>query len=1363
MPQYNTTLLEAPEPSAINAVSLHDNQLVKFSFDIHEVIFSVADHNLIFEFQNGGKIILTNFFAGGKGHLPNIILADGTEVKSTDFLNSINPDLLPAAGITAESSNMADGSGLNAYNDATGDMVDGISRMSGVNGGEQQWSRFTSVGDQTSILSAESTAYAGTIEPETPLLPQPPSITPQPPVLPGPDPIFPTDPELPSTPEPERPINPEPELPVAPEPELPGTPEPELPIVPEPELPQPEPEPPTGPTDPEPPVTPEPELPTEPELPATPEPEPEPPVEPEFPIVPEPELPQPEPEPPTGPTDPEPPVTPEPELPEPELPTEPEHLTYQARGVIYANGNQQASELSFQVLRDAAPIVGGGGASVNLSTAPGWEDNGYYTWSYDDSTGRVTYTLTDAGQAALNALPAGENLYDYVTVTVNGQSYNMQLVINGNGKFDSAAQDATDAASGILDSADGHILWGEWHNGSGSNAAVNTSDQNDEVLLSNTASGGGVGFTGSLSTNSGDDTVSLSAKMLSGDAYAVSGGIVNAGDNGNKNITVAAASAMGNAYGLTDLSSVSSGSGDDTLNINVSASGSGNRAYGVNKSSINLGEGDNQISINTSAANRYAYGLSGSSSLTTGAGDDTLRVNATGTSIVSAIDNSSVNLGNGDNLLDLSVRTVTGGSATMYGVNVGTVTAGAGNDTLNIAVQPSASSSGNAIYSSTVNLGSGDNVINISGATSGIISSTVTTGAGSDLIKIENLQSGGSQKYGVSGYTNLNTGEGNDTLTINLAGASSIEALRTGSVNMGNGDNLVSVKVNGESNSGGMNDSARLSMGSGNDILKMDITGSRSGWLAFGMHNRSSIDMGAGNDSLRINVASNATSNIMNNSVYTYGIASGAKISMGSGNDTMSIGSAAASPVSGVTVEADGVNSAYVDLGTGNNKLDINTSASGDKAIARGAYALYDQAYSIISDSGDDSLNFNVSASGKASATASGLSNVTLNAGSGSDALNITVLSNSAAGNSKAYGLELAKVNMGAGDDVVNINVSADTAYGISQGTNGYNKTIASALDLGNGDNALNVNAHGSDLAYGIHYSTVQSGDGNDNIDIRAEGHVSYGLNHGSITDTGGNNHLNIAGTTGMADSNLHLLGNGSNHIDIDGTAGYGMESSSINTGNGVDHFNIHGSEIGALNSYIITGDGDDAITLSGGAFAAKDTSVDLGGGNDHLALSGDISGLVMHGGAGMDTLHVDAMTINGDCNFNLSDLLDTGSNHIDGFEAIDMSGGTGNTLTIDSLLSSLGMDTSLNTDAFADGTDADLLNSLTNYALLRITGDTEPGAEDKVELSTSNGNNWANSNQQVTYDNVTYDVWHDSSANDQYIMIQQHIIVNAS
>lgn len=746
------------------------------------------------------------------------------------------------------------------------------------------------------------------------------------------------------------------------------------------------------------------------------------------------------------------------------------------------------------------------------------------------------------------------------------------------------------------DAADHADLGGERHEGLIQGVYAVSGTEHDDSFTRRT---GSVGLaSGSiLDLGAGDDLLTVDINAA-GSAYGIAGSSVRLAD-GDDRADITASGKGGPVYGVSG-GLLDMGDGNDILNIAATAAaGTNSWAYGLSGGAkADLGGGDNLATVSVTGAAR-AYGISGTPGgdrtfLAAGDGNDALTVNVLAGANASGVAMSyvDVNLGNGDNRLELNLQG--GVSASLTGMEQSKVTMGAGSDVLNISMN----NTGYGVSNSTINMGEGNNRITITGAGTGLYGN-VTMGSGDDSLIIASTEPGSANRYGLVGSGSVIMGAGNDLVSVALAGGSA-EAMRTGVLNMGEGSDNVSFQVNSSTYSaGGMDDRARLLMGAGDDLLTISASARVGGAtaLAYGLHNGSSVDLGDGDDVACLDVSASGASA----AAYAYGLASGSSISAGKGNDTLALRVSSSTRGLSGTAEAVGVNAASLDMGAGGDILNIDVSASGARATARGGYSLYSQNNTVDAGAGDDAITVSATAAGTESAQAAGVSNAILLAGTGNDHLAVSALA--VGGNAVAMGLQQAVVNLGDGSDTVHISARSDgDAYGLTNGTNGLKVTGGSSLDLGAGDDQLVIDVHAGQNAYGIHKSTLLAGDGDDSVLITAEGAHSHGL-HEAVLDLGaGNDRLEIRAETAVRDSSI-TLGAGNDYLNVSGTID---GHATILAGDGRDILRLDGALTGSGLGQLIDAGADDDLIILGRNFSMQGQA--------------DI-----HGGTGVDTLKLES------------------------------------------------------------------------------------------------------------------------------------------
>ena len=308
-------------------------------------------------------------------------------------------------------------------------------------------------------------------------------------------------------------------------------------------------------------------------------------------------------------------------------PTDPVESPYNARAVAY-NTNGSTDSVRFF-------LVDANGDRI-LITDPS-QLNGY---SFSSENGLIDVDLSNViinadGSITLpfssdyydliaknGGISGLENLDDYITISYNGDEYDMQVIINHDGNY--TPQDAEDLRKS------GHTDLEEWHS-SADNILGDTSKEsaggNDAMWFKNISTENGEHA--SIDTGSGNDTMDVEGGLYT----ETNGNITIDLGAGDDKVTV-----NGGLYTESDGSiAINLGDGDDTMKVGgylMSESGG--------KINIDLGDGTNAFS----SAGFWIEGENSNATITGGSGVDTVTVNGA----LTAEDKGSIamNLGDGD-------------------------------------------------------------------------------------------------------------------------------------------------------------------------------------------------------------------------------------------------------------------------------------------------------------------------------------------------------------------------------------------------------------------------------------------------------------------------------------------------------------------------------------------------------------------------------------------------------------------------------------------------------------------------------------------------------------------------------------------
>lgn len=841
----------------------------------------------------------------------------------------------------------------------------------------------------------------------------------------------------------------------------------------------------------------------------------------------------------------------------------------------------------------------------------------------------------------------------------------------------------------------------------------------------------GSGVSSNIVGSTADDTVDVTGALLSVDYGAVR---ILTGEGDDK---VDVTGQIWNRFNGT--TTVDAGAGDDSISFH--ATGKVHFADQKAATLINAGEGDNAIYIgdgtetNTNAA----------TTIKAGSGDDAITL--AGQMLTTSNAKTTIDAGAGDNTVAVG-RMVTQGNE--YGVTGGTniVQTGGGKDTVAIGTGGVAMHSVGANSSNTVSTGAGDDSINISGSVQSLTSgrNVIDAGAGDDAINLTGGASYAMYAGGEGSRNVIDAGEGNNTVNVNKwanATDGGANVIQTGS-----GDDVITFggTVTSQTDSGGFGGTTEVDAGDGDNTLNFNYEVRASGKFV----------QGAGQPEL--------------------GEGGSMAVSTGSGYDKITFSRAVGASAGSIL---------NIDAGDGDNEL----------AFGNTLQTHLNSTTHITTGSGDDTLNLKHVQSGADAHTV-------INTGSGNDTVTID---STGGANVKGVVAYLGGSNT-ISSDTVNIHgvekgIEADRmSYTSQQGYVGAD-TAQNVISAAN----VNISADNSGTASGnaayAMYAAGKDGASVQNI-VQAQG-SQVNVADGSITF--GHAHavtVVISAASGSAEKAVALLAKGSavnyivgselgdsitiqGHVQVEKNTTYGskeMGENIISTGAGDDTVSIQGHvQVGALNIY--AGEGSDTLVLVADSLDQfneyyRDWLMDMDGTewegmgiesvqvqvSDPSINLADIAWLTSPSGvfasSGTDVL----LSVNDDydLNVNIDGYGDAGGTSlgelagvVDGFDSLDMSGGAADTLNIDGLLDGLG-----NLDPL-DGDDVTILSGdsisaadLVGGLVLRITGDV---GQDTVTL----GGNWdQNAAGSVEYGSVTYDIYTTSDADNQYVLVQQNLLM---
>ncbi len=167
----------------IQKIDISANQEIVFEFNpASETVVEHIDGNLVFFFDDQGQIMLTGFYELNSDDLP-VLVVNGEEISALDFLAGFGDEsLLPAAGAESSQASNSDSSGISAYGDEAGSIVDGIDGLGTL--GRNFWESNEDSGRlaDTGVLRTAAYQPPTTVNPKDPdPNPNPPEGNPNPP------------------------------------------------------------------------------------------------------------------------------------------------------------------------------------------------------------------------------------------------------------------------------------------------------------------------------------------------------------------------------------------------------------------------------------------------------------------------------------------------------------------------------------------------------------------------------------------------------------------------------------------------------------------------------------------------------------------------------------------------------------------------------------------------------------------------------------------------------------------------------------------------------------------------------------------------------------------------------------------------------------------------------------------------------------------------------------------------------------------------------------------------------------------------------------------------------------------------------
>ena len=553
-------------------------------------------------------------------------------------------------------------------------------------------------------------------------------------------------------------------------------------------------------------------------------------------------------------------------------------------------------------------------------------------------------------------------------------------------------------------------------------------------------------------------------------------------------------------YATTGNTTITGGAGIDTL-----VGGSGNDIIYSTTGNTTITGGSGSESLVGGSGNDIIYATTGNTTITGGSGSETL-VGGSGNDIIySTTGNTTITGGSGH-------ETLVGGQGNeiIYSTTGNTtITGGSGSETL-------VGGSGNdIIYSTTGNTtitgGSGSESI-VGGQGNDIIytttgNTTITGGSGSESIvggqgnDIIYTTTGNTTITGGSGSETITGGSGNDIIysttgNTTITGGSGSETLTGGS-----GNDIIFATTGNTTITGGSG-SETLTGGSGKDIIfattgNTTITGGSGSETLVGGQGNDIIYATTGNTTITGGSGSESLVGGSGNDII-YATTGNTTITGGSGSETL-VGGSGNDIIYGSSASAIIVGGSGNSSITGGSGDDVIVGGSGDDVIVGGTGN--DQ---ILGGTGNDSIE-------------GGSGNDTVTGGSGNDTI--------------SGGMGNDFITGGTGDDSITGGSGSDSIVGGSGADIIYGGTLSSTITGGSGNDSI-VGGPGSDVIYGgTGSSTITGGGGNDSIVGGSGNDIIFG-GPGNDTLSGGTGNATISGgggsdtiTAGGFDSWLLLFG----------------------------------------------------------------------------------------------------------------------------------------------------------------------------------------------------------------------------------------------
>lgn len=479
----------------------------------------------------------------------------------------------------------------------------------------------------------------------------------------------------------------------------------------------------------------------------------------------------------------------------------------------------------------------------------------------------------------------------------------------------------------------------------------------------------------------------------------------------------------------------------------------------------------------------------------------------------------------------------------------------------------------------------------------------------------DNIELNKDIKGNIANHTNLNTNDGDDTVSIKA----NLENLH---LNTGSGNDVVNfdkeVTISGTANSGSNANSTSIDLYSGDDVVNINAG------LTI---NKASISLGATTNDPNYNAHNESGTNELNINANITGIGSDWRnkntVSMGDGDDTVNF-------KDGVKVEK-----VFINMNAGENTakgshvtledVRLDTATSYTKAGETSNVEFSDSTFRNVE------INFGVNTAADVNL---GVQNVKL-----TNVIGDHVTANAQDHLEVKGGSYTGGANYFSSKDIVIDDITVDQASigsfsGVSSVANISNLTATNRVGLRYGDGDDTINLNGGNIlskADASSYADIDTGKGNDTINFNGEnksGGLSIDTADGNDTITFGAG-TTLGGTYTSSDNNLvsHYvgvrMGAGDDTLNID--KGAVLKNAGIEMGDGNDVVNLNGGLEKAGGgmyspgvSAINLGSGDDIIHIGKDA-VVNDDAMTFQGGPGKL----EHGGIIIQGGAGTDTLDI--------------------------------------------------------------------------------------------------------------------------------------------